>query len=191
MSVNRSNTGLLVSGALLIGLGILSLLGQLFGSFSFWHFFWPITVIGFGALFFVAMLIGGEQLAFMAIPGSIIMVSGLMLLFQNLTGDWASWSYGWTITLISVGLGIYIMGAYQNNEHRRQAGSKVMKAGAILFVIFGAFFGMLFSFFNPHQYFFPALLILLGAYLVVVRSGLIDFRNPKEKAESDQFSHPN
>ena len=51
-----------------------------------------------------------------------------------------------------------------------------MKVGAILFIIFGGFFELIFSAFRPYgiqQYIFPALLILLGAYLVVARSGLL------------------
>jgi len=43
--------------------------------------------------------------------------------------------------------------------------------GVILFVIFGAFFEMLFSSFS--NLVFPVLLIALGAYLIVVRSGLL------------------
>ncbi|MCL4529362.1 MAG: hypothetical protein M1282_08115 [Chloroflexi bacterium] len=191
MSVNRSNIGVIVAGLILIGIGVLFLLGQIFSRFAFWHYFWPFAVIGFGALFFVAMLAGGKSMAFMAIPGSIVAVSGLMLLFQNLTADWVSWSYGWTITIISVGLGIYLMGAYEGNEHRRQAGISVMKVGAILFVIFGAIFGMLFSFFGPRQYFFPVLLILLGVYLVLSRAGLFGSRQPEEKGPSEISNNPN
>ncbi len=185
MSINRSNAGMMVVGIVLIGAGVLFLLGQIFNMSAFWHFFWPFMVIGFGALFFVAMLVGGKQMAFMAIPGSIITVSGLMLLFQNLTADWASWSYGWTITIVSVGLGIYLMGAYEENEHRRQAGMSVMKVGVILFVIFGLFFGTFFAFFGSREYFFPVLLILLGAYLVISRTGLFGLRKSDEKDSSE------
>jgi hypothetical protein len=191
MSVNRSNMGAIMAGLMLIGMGLLFFLGQVFSGFAFWHFFWPFAVIGFGGLFFVVMLAGGKQMAFMAIPGSIITVSGLMLLFQNLTADWASWSYGWTITIISVGLGIFLMGAYEGNEHRRQAGMKVMKVGAILFIIFGAFFGMFFSFFSPHQYFFPTLLILLGLYLIILRAGFWKMHKPDEQSASEIPNHPN
>ncbi len=185
MSVNRSNIGVVAAGLILTGIGVLFLLGQIFNQSAFWHFFWPFAVIGFGALFFVAMLAGGKSMAFMAIPGSIVTVSGLMLLFQNLTSDWVSWSYGWTVTLISVGLGIFLMGAYEGNEQRRQAGISVMKVGAILFVIFGAIFGMIFSFFGPRQYFFPVLLILLGVYLVISRIGLFRTRKPEEQSSTE------
>ena len=191
MSVNRSNMGAIVAGLILIGVGILFLLGQIFNRLAFWHYSWPFAVIGFGALFFVAMLAGGKSMAFMAIPGSIITVNGAMLLFQNLTSDWVSWSYSWTITIVSVGLGIFLMGAYEGNEHRRQAGISVMKVGAILFVIFGAFFGMLFSFFGPRQYFFPVLLILLGVYLIISRTGLLRMHQSEGISPPEMPNHQN
>ena len=56
-----------------------------------------------------------------------------------------------------------------------------MKIGAILFVIFGAFFELIFSFNQPYgiqKYIFPALLVALGVYLVISRSGL--FRSRKQ-----------
>jgi len=42
--------------------------------------------------------------------------------------------------------------------------------GVIMFIIFGTFFEMIFSSFS--NIVFPVLLIALGAYLVVTRSGL-------------------
>ena len=186
MTTQRSNVGTLVGGALLIGFGVLALFGQIFRDFHFWSYIWPFAVIGCGAMFFIGMLAGGKSLAGLAIPGSIITVSGLMLLFQNITGHWSTWSYGWTITLASVGLGIFIMGMIQGDEHCRQAGLKVMKVAAILFVIFGAFFEMILSPFGltAGRYTFPVLLILLGGYLVVPRSGLLGGR----KAENESVS---
>ena len=70
-----------------------------------------------------------------------------------------------------VGVGIYTMGWYGSDEVQRQSGARVIKVGAIMFVIFGAFFEMIFSSFS--NMIFPMLLIVLGAYLVVIRSGLI------------------
>jgi uncharacterized membrane protein YfcA len=50
-----------------------------------------------------------------------------------------------------------------------------MKIGGILFIIFGTFFEMIFSSFS--NIVFPILLILLGAYLVLNRSGLLSRKN--------------
>ena len=168
MQTNRSNTGALIGGAVLIAFGLLSLAGQIFHSLD-WGFLWPFIVIGIGALFFVAMFAGGKQAAGFAIPGSIIGGIGLILLFQNITHHWESMSYFWTLIIMFVGAGIYIMGLYGGDENQKQSGLRVMKIGFILFIIFGVFFEMIFSSFS--NILFPVLLIVLGAYLVLTRSG--------------------
>ena len=170
MQNHRSNTGALVGGTLLIAFGMLSLADQFFRGFN-WGFLWPFIVIGVGVLFFVAMFAGGKQAAGFAIPGTIVSGVGLMLLFQNITGHWESMSYFWTLIILFVGVGIYIMGAYTNDLGQKKSGASVMKVGLILFIIFGSFFELIFSSFG--NLVFPILLILLGAYLVVSRSGLL------------------
>jgi hypothetical protein len=189
MSIKR-NSGMLVAGAALIAIGLLSLLGQIFRGFPFWNFFWPFIIITIGGLFFVGMFVGGKSVAGLAIPGTIIAGIGLMMFFQNLFGLWESWAYGWTVILILVGLGIFIMGLYTDNVHRRQAGLRLMRVGAILFIIFSAFFELLIFGSRQNgvtQYVFPALLVLLGVYLVVVRSGRLSSRPPDK---NDQPANP-
>ena len=186
MNTNR-NAGGLIGGAVLIAIGLLSLASRVFQNFN-WGFVWPFLVIGVGAVFFVAMFSGGKQTAGFAIPGTIIGGIGLVLLFQNIFKHWESMSYFWTFIVIFVGLGIYIMGLYGNDEGQKQSGWRVMKVGAILFVIFGAFFEMLvFSSFN--NLIFPILLILLGVYLVLSRTGLFGRRN-SEETKSDNVVPP-
>jgi hypothetical protein len=177
VQTNRSNTGALVGGAILIAFGLLSLAGQIFRNIN-WGFFWPFIVIGIGAMFFVAMFAGGRQTAGFAIPGSIVGGIGLILLFQNITQHWESMSYFWTLIIMFVGAGIYIMGLYGGDAKQKQSGMGVMKVGLILFIIFGAFFELIFSSFS--NILFPILLILLGAYLVLTRSGLLG----KKKSDS-------
>jgi hypothetical protein len=169
---SQRNAGPLVVGALLILFGLLSLVGQIFRGFHFWDTFWPFIVIGVGAMFFVGMFAGGKSVSGLAVPGSIITAIGLMLFYQNLTGHWESWSYGWTVILMSVGLGIFIMGAYGGDEGQRKSGMGVMRVGLILFILFGGFFEMIFSEgarFGLRQVLFPVALILLGLYLIVKR----------------------
>jgi hypothetical protein len=182
MQTNRSNTGALVGGTLLIAFGMLSLANQFFRGFN-WGFLWPFIVIGVGVLFFAAMFAGGKQTAGFAIPGTIVSGVGLVLLFQNITKHWESMSYFWTLIILFVGAGIYIMGAYTNDLGQKKSGASVMKVGLILFIIFGSFFEMVFSSFG--NLIFPILLILLGAYLVLNRSGLLG--KHKEDTSSDSL----
>ena len=177
MQTNRSNIGTLIAGAILILFGLMVLAGQVFRAVD-WGFLWPFAIIGFGALFFVAMFAGGKQSAAFAIPGSIISGIGLVMLFQNITGHWESMSYFWTLIIMFVGAGIYLMGRQSGDEKQKQSGFGVMKVGFILFIIFGAFFEMIFSSFN--NMLFPVLLIVLGGYLVLSRSGLFGTKKVEE-----------
>ncbi len=167
---HHSNAGALVGGALLVGFGLLSLASQLFRELN-WGLLWPFTVIGLGVLFYIAMFSSGKQTAGFAIPATIISGIGLVLLFQNIFQHWESMSYFWTLIILFVGAGIYIMGWYSEDANQKHSGLRVMRAGLILFIIFGTFFEMMFSSFN--NLLFPILLIGLGIYLVIARSGLL------------------
>ena len=184
MQSNRSNTGALIAGTFLILFGLMALASQVFRLLD-WGFIWPFGIIGFGALFFVAMFAGGKQAAAFAIPGSIVSGIGLILLFQNITGRWESMSYFWALIIMFVGVGIYLMGLYGGDENQKRSGWGVMKVGFILFIIFGAFFEMLFSSFN--NLIFPILLILLGSYLVLSRTGLFGTRRVEEQPKNDSI----
>jgi hypothetical protein len=181
MEGKNRNVGSLVGGVLLIAFGALALAGQLFSGFDFWDAFWPFIVIGIGVMFFV---VSG-----LAIPGSIISIIGLMLFVQNLTDHFESWAYGWTVILMAVGLGIFIMGAYGGQESQRQTGLRLIRIGFMLFVIFGAFFEMIFNSSPFAQILFPVALILVGGYLLVTRSGLLAGRK-KDDLQPSAPSQP-
>jgi hypothetical protein len=187
----RRNSGSIVGGLILILLGLLFLFGQWFRGFTFLGLLWPLFIVALGALFFVGMLAGGKSSAGLAVPGSIITGIGLMLLAQSLTGYWESWSYGWTVILILVGLGIFIMGAYNGNERSRRAGLRLMQIGCILLIAFGAFFeGLIFASQHPGAggLIFPAALILLGLILVLSRTGWYRSRPPSTPDTQDKPS---
>lgn len=174
MVSQRSNAGGFIGGAILIGLGLLFLAGQ-FISFATWANLLPLVVMGVGVVFFVGMVAGGPSAAPLAIPGSIISTVGLVLLFQNLTGHWETWSYGWTIIITAVGLGLYISGLWSGNPHQRRSGLRVTGIGFVLFVVFGGFFELVLSGWGgwrTQQLLFPILLIGLGLFLVLRRTNL-------------------
>jgi hypothetical protein len=179
METNRNNIGALIGGAILIGVGLLSLISRFYSGID-WGLLWPIAVIGFGALFFVAMFASGKNSAGLAIPGTIISGIGLVVLFQNMTRNLQMMSYLWTLIIVFVGLGMYIMGWYGQDANQRKAGGRVMKIGLILLIIFGTVFESIFS--SSWSLIFPSLLILLGGYLVLSRFGLFG-RNQDHPAD--------
>ena len=168
MQKNRNNVGALIGGSILIGLGLLTLLDRLVPGLDLGNL-WPLFLIAFGGLFFIAMFSMGKSGAGFAIPGTIISGIGLILLYQTISDNWLSMSYFWTLILFFVGLGIYIMGWYGDDANQRKSGGDVMKIGIIMFIIFGAFFEAIFSSLN--SLIFPIMLILLGGYLVISRLG--------------------
>jgi hypothetical protein len=180
MTTNKSDIGALIGGALLIIFGALALLGQWLPG-NFWGAIWPLIIIGVGGLFFITALVGAgakdalgvpaKDTAALAIPGSIITTVGLILWLQNVFGHYQSWSYAWAVIIMAVGFGIFVMGQLQGDEHRRAEGLRVLKTGLVLFIIFGAFFEMVFRSFIGAQYLFPIALIVLGTYLLVTRVG--------------------
>jgi hypothetical protein len=179
MQTNRSNTGALVAGTILIVFGLMALAGQFFRVVN-WGFLASLAVTGMGALFFIAMFAGGKQAAAFAIPGSIIGGIGLVMLLQFITRQWESLSYFWTLIIMFVGIGIYIMGWYSGDANQRQSGWRVMKVGFILFLIFGILFGLIAS----HSLTFPILLIILGLYLLLSRSGLLGGRQSEGPSDN-------
>lgn len=188
---SQRNTGSLVGGAVLIIFGILALLGNLFQNYDFWGTFWPLFVIGAGLIFFVGMFAGGRSVSGLAIPGTIITTIGLMLFYQNITNHWESWSYGWAVILMAVGVGIFIMGVWGQSATQRAAGLRTLRIGVILFIIFGAFFELIFTSgesLGLRSIIFPVGLILLGLYLVLTRSGLLPSRTTDTNVEIKESS---
>ena len=127
---------------------------------------WPFTVIGVGALLLVLGLILGAP--GLAVPAAIVAGIGGILYYQDLTGDWDSWSYMWTLIPGFVGVGVLLQGLLGEDTRRNlKHGLNLMVVSAVLFLVFSAFLGG----WNLLGNFGPAiLLILLGLW--VLGSGL-------------------
>ncbi len=162
----------LIVGLALIAFGVLFLLQQIF-DWSVWDALWPVIIIAIGGLFFAGMVAGGKPAGPLAIPGSIVTTIGLMLFTFNLIGHWEAWSYGWGLIVAGVGLGLAINGWWSDLPGLRRSGLELIRVGLTLFLVFGAIFEVLvFGSFDLGNWFGPALLILLGVWMLVRRSGL-------------------
>ena len=172
MSENRNRSNLIL-GVILIAAGLLFLLGRLF-DLSGWDTLWPFVIILFGAAFFAGMVLGGRQTGALAIPGSIIITVGLILLVQNWFDLYETWAYAWALIVAAVGVGIAINGAWSGDENTKRSGLRVARQGLLLFVIFGAVFEFIFHFTGVTarggELFWPALLILAGILLLISRA---------------------
>ena len=191
---SNNTTGSLVGGIILLGLGGIFLVAQLVGgSFwaGFWVSFWPFLIIAAGGLFFVGMVAGGKGAGALAIPGSIMTTIGLLLLLQNAYGLWHIWSYAWSLIIVAAGVGIFLKGLWNEEEHSRQAGLKVMTIGVIFLLVFGLFFELGFGmrgFNTTSRLVAPMILIGLGIFLVLRASGLFGGRMLRNENSSESLS---
>lgn len=162
-------------GVALIALGALFAFEELL-DVSLMAAAWPLVIVAIGALFFAGMIVGGERLGALAIPGSILVTVGLVLFVQNATGAWQTWAYAWAlVTPGSVGLGLLIFGAWSRLPKVRQVGWGLLAAGAVAFAVFGAFFELVVGIGGLREdvarVLWPALLVA-GGLIVVIRGVL-------------------
>ncbi|MBN1399732.1 MAG: hypothetical protein JXA74_02780 [Anaerolineae bacterium] len=168
------NRASLYIGLLLLALGGFFLLASItedlggpLGQALGWGGLWPLIILVVGVAFWLPIFIWWdrrEQLAGLAIPGAIVTVNGLLLLYQNMTGDWDSWAYAWAVEPMAVGLGLLCLYLLTPERPRGLlvAAAIVGGVGALFFIIFGSVFG------GAIRIAGPVLLILIGL-LVILR----------------------
>jgi hypothetical protein len=143
-------------GIILIILGLLFLAREIAPQyFQFWD--WPFFIIGLGGVFLLWAIFSGT--GGLAVPGSILSGIGGILYYQNLTGDWESWSFIWALIPAFVGVGIIIGGIIDRNYKEAFSGGLILLLiSGIIFFAFGSAFGL-----QPEiTKYWPALLIVLG-----------------------------
>jgi len=131
---------------------------------------WPLIIIGSGlALFVIGVFVEAPD---MAVPACIVAGVGGILYWQNLTGDWASWTYMWTLFPGFAGVGVIIAGLLAGRgSHAFWSGLSALATSLILFLIFGSFFGA----FAVLGVYWPLLLVAAG--LILLLRAVFDRRN--------------
>ena len=163
-------------GTLLVLFGLFFLLAQGSGPLlklatrfnTGWGAFWPLIIALAGIAFLLPIAIWWDrrkELAGLAIPGIILLVNGLMLQTQNLTGRWDSWAYSWALEPIAVGLGLlamYYLG--HRSDGLLVAAGIVGGSGLLFFFVFASAFGGIFRWVGP--------LALIGVGALVILRGV-------------------
>ncbi len=175
--MDRQNRGGLVTGIILILFGALFLLFNVADrafealdiGFRMWRL-WPMVVVLIGLAFYSPIFIWWKErqnVIGFAMPGTIFLVNGLLLLYQIVSGDWDSWAYAWAFEPIAVGLGLLMMYVLGNREQGVLIAAGIVGGIGLLFlIIFGSMFGgLLVSIIGP--------LLLVGAGLVLLLSGFV------------------
>ena len=159
--MHRRRRSSLAGGLLLILLGILFLVVQQVPELQLW-FSWPWIIIGVGGFLLVLGLVIGEPS--MAIPACIVGGIGGILYWQEITGNWDSWAYAWTLIPGFVGVGIVVSGLLGGETRQSiRGGGWLIVISLVLFAVFGSLFGGR-ALLGPY---WPALLILLGLLLLI------------------------
>ena len=165
----RGNTSA-VLGVVLIVLGLFALAIVLFGV-DLTQYGWPLFVIVPGLTLLVIGFAGMGVGA--SIPGGIVTMLGLVLAYQNSTGDWPSWAFAWSLVVpFGLGLGIYLQALRDRDLPALRRGRGLMFAGALIlmigFVLFESILGI-----SDRDYggfgkaALPLLLIVIGIILLV------------------------
>jgi hypothetical protein len=157
------NRGSIVGGLILILVGALFLLLQAFPNLAAQfdpELQWPLLIVAVGALFLLGAVLGTPSLA---IPGAIIGGIGGLLYYQNVSGNWDSWAYAWSLIPGFVGVGLILMGLLDHEKRSSiRDGVRLIFISFVLFAIFGGFLGGS----ETLGQLWPLLLILVGIWML-------------------------
>jgi len=130
-----------VIGVLLLVVGVIWLL-SLVVSIDLGYYAWPLFVIVPGVLILVLAKSGRSAInEGLAITGSIVTVTGLILLYQNATGRYESWAYAWPLVVPgAVGAGMILFGRQTGKRGNIRAGRRLAIVAVVLFLIGVVFF---------------------------------------------------
>jgi len=181
--MNRA-AGSQVAGGLLVVLGGLLLVGQI-ADVAFWPVgwgftlgnAWPLMPIGVGLCFVLLALAGGPEAEWLAVPGSVVTAVGLILLVDRITNQWQTWAFTWALVVpTAVGAGLWLQGWLSGRPGLAERGRRLVGIGLVLFAGFGAFFELGLNLSGVFavglaSYVVPALLIAVGAYLLLRQRG--------------------
>jgi hypothetical protein len=123
------------------------------------------------------MLTGGRGAAGLAVPGCVVTAAGLVLLFDNATGQWQTWAYAWALIVpAALGVGLWLHGQWSGQPACAARARRLAESGLVLFAGLAAFFELVLNLSGAFgagiaRYALPALLIALGAYLLLRRGG--------------------
>ena len=164
----RSGSGIAL-GVVFVVIGVFYLLVQVLG-IDLSSFGWPLFVIIPGLTLLIVGIISLGTGA--AIPGGILTMVGLVLAYQNSTGNWASWAYAWALVAPGgVGLGLFLQGLRERSAGLIKQGRYLMFIAALIFMVGFVFFESILNLSGMNDQpvvkaALPALFIVIGTLLL-------------------------
>jgi len=162
----------LILGGSLIAIGILLLLRQIL-DLDLGLVAWPVFLVFAGVVLLVFAVADRNRWGGLAISGSMLTVTGALLLYQEATGLWATWAYAWALVFpVSTGLGLLLYGWLIQRGGPLAVGRRFVVSGLVLFALGAAFFeGVVglsgFDLGQVGRVAFPAAIIGFGIVLLV------------------------
>jgi hypothetical protein len=164
----RSGSGIAL-GVVFVVIGLFYLAVQVLG-IDLSSFGWPLFVIIPGLTLLIVGLVSLGTGA--AIPGGILTMVGLVLAYQNSTGNWASWAYAWALVAPGgVGVGLFLQGLRERSPGLIRQGRNLMFIAALIFMVGFVFFESILNLSGMNDQpvvraALPALFIVIGVLLL-------------------------
>lgn len=129
---------------------------------------WPFFIILPGLAVLAVAFFGSASIAPLAVLGSVVTGTGLILLYQDMTGRFETWAYLWALYPVFVGAALMFVASRTDNPEMADGGRKSVMTGLLMTAGFGLFFELIFNggFDLIFQYGIPAALII-GGYLLL------------------------
>lgn len=188
LGTRRGSGSAAVLGALLVLLGLVFLAGQ-YLNLDIGRYGWPVYVIGPG-LALVILGLTQRHGSGLTIAGSVITITGFVLLFQTITDAWASWAYAWALVGPGgSGVGMLLYGTRARNAGMARAGLTQIAVALAIFAVGFVFFEGLLGISGDRlplpNWVMPAVVIVLG--LALLARGFTA-RDDAHRGESDDPS---
>jgi peptidoglycan/LPS O-acetylase OafA/YrhL len=105
---------------------------------------WPMLLI-LGSLFFLVPILfsrlSRRLRAGMVIPGVMLLLIGIALLYTSLNDRWEEWASLWTVVPFSLGLGMYAAGWLADAPAFKWIGAALAAAGVVAYLALATAFG--------------------------------------------------
>jgi hypothetical protein len=166
---HRAGTGVAL-GIVFVVVGLFFLLVRL-ANVDLGTYGWPLFIVIPGLTLLIVGFVSLGTGA--AIPGGILTMVGLVLAYQNSSGNWASWVYVWPLVAPGgVGVGLFLQGMRDRNQGLIKQGRSLIVIAFLIFMIGFVFFESILHLTGTDYGLFgkvalPGLLVVIGVALLV------------------------
>jgi hypothetical protein len=170
----------LAVGAIIVVIGLILLVTQI-ADLGIGELGWPFWVVGAGIVMLAIGLTVNLESG-LVVGGTVVTTAGLVLLYQNATGNWYTWAYAWALVGPSAsGLGLLLWGLRTADGRDIRNGMWGLLGGlaffAVAFLFFEGIIGLSGERLPIAEWVVPVVVIGIG--VVILIRGLFDRGEPE------------